>query len=487
VAVDVHGHVHGRVADDLQDDPGTDPEREQRRHAGVANVVEPHATEPTFAVDPLQAAFNVQGPGVELDVGPVQPARFGPSKPEHDQRHPEGVEPVTPHSREEPPRLVGSERVDAGGFWEPGDVAEVERHPETPQQPRAPGTLRRWRRRLADERAEGQVYRDLAERRSGEERDILLGLAHAEERHAAHWANLLGDDAGPVRAGHPRMRLLAWLARRFGSVFVLALAQRAESRTPYDVDADATAAMAADERIHQEVVRGLAARGRARVSGTFRAAVFGANDGLVSNLSLVLGVTGGGVSAQTVLLTGVAGLLAGALSMGAGEYVSVRSQRELLAASHPDPVATRYVPWLDVDANELALVYRARGMSADEADQHAADQLRDRDPSPDRFAAGAEQDHNVVGTGIGAGLSSFAFFASGAAVPILPFLFGLTGLPAVTVALLLVGVALLVSGAIVGVLSGGPPLRRGLRQLAIGAGAAGVTYALGLLVGSAVG
>jgi VIT1/CCC1 family predicted Fe2+/Mn2+ transporter len=356
---------------------------------------------------------------------------------------------------------------------------------------RSSATLRRWRRRLADEHAEAQVYRHLAERRSGEDRDVLLGLARAEERHAAHWARLLGDQAGRPRSGNPRMRLLAWLAHRFGSVFVLALAQRAEARTPYDGDADATAAMTADERIHEEVVRGLAARGRARVSGTFRAAVFGANDGLVSNLSLVLGVTGGGVAAHTVLLTGVAGLLAGALSMGAGEYVSVRSQRELLAASRPDPTAPRYLPWLDVDANELALVYRARGMSTEEADRHAAEQLADLDPSPDRFAAGsgagADPDHDVVGSGMGAALSSFTFFASGAAVPIVPFLFGLTGLTAVLVALVLVGAALLVSGAIVGILSGGPPLRRGLRQLAIGAGAAGITYALGLLVGGAVG
>ena len=193
--------------------------------------------------------------------------------------------------------------------------------------------MRRWRGWLADEREEAKVYRDLASRRSGEEREILLRLAEAEERHAAHWADLLGDDVGPDRRGAPRMRLLAFLARKFGSVFVLALAQRAETRSPYRFDDDATAAMAADERIHEEVVRGLAVRGRARVSGTFRAAVFGANDGLVSNLSLVLGVTGGGASTTTVLLTGLAGLLSGALSMGAGEYVSVRSQRELLAAS----------------------------------------------------------------------------------------------------------------------------------------------------------
>ncbi len=336
------------------------------------------------------------------------------------------------------------------------------------------------------------MYRDLAARRSGEEREILLGLAEAEERHAAHWADLLGDDVGRTRRGAPRMRLLALLARRFGSVFVLALAQRAETRSPYRFDDDATAAMAADERVHEEVVRGLAVRGRARVSGTFRAAVFGANDGLVSNLSLVLGVAGGGASTTTVLLTGLAGLLAGALSMGAGEYVSVRSQRELLAASAPDVSdAHTVLPALDLDANELALVYRARGVPADEARRRADAVLRSDNParsvSPGPEAGDAGDRHEVVGTGLGAALSSFAFFASGAAVPILPFLVGLTGTAALVAATVLVGLVLMLTGATVGVLSGGSPLRRAARQLAIGAGAAAATYGLGVLFGATLG
>ena len=245
--------------------------------------------------------------------------------------------------------------------------------------PRTPATLRRWRQYLADERAEAAVYRDLAGRRTGEERAILLALAEAEGRHAAHWLELLGPDVGRPLRGDWRTRTLAFLARRFGSVFVLALAQRAEARSAYATDADATPTMAADERIHEEVVRGLATRGRNRMSGTFRAAVFGANDGLVSNLALVLGVGASGVAQATVLLTGIAGLLAGALSMGAGEFVSVRSQRELLSASTPDPGAREALPHLDVDANELALVYRARGMSEAEADAHAREVLEGLD------------------------------------------------------------------------------------------------------------
>jgi VIT1/CCC1 family predicted Fe2+/Mn2+ transporter len=349
--------------------------------------------------------------------------------------------------------------------------------------------LRRWRQYLADEKAEAAVYRDLASRRGGEEREILLALADAEGRHEQHWFDLLGDQVGKPRRGDLRTRSLGFLARRFGSVFVLALAQRAEARSPYESDSDATPAMAADERIHAEVVRGLAERGRNRLSGTFRAAVFGANDGLVSNLALVIGISASGVPNQVVLLTGIAGLLAGALSMGAGEYVSVRSQRELLEASTPDPESNSALPNLDVDANELALVYRARGMTPEAAVARASAML-DKN-SPDDHSLG-EQDtqmdrHEAVGTGIGAAISSFCFFASGAVIPVLPHILGLQGVAALLVAAVLVGLALLGTGAVVGLLSGGPPLHRALRQLGIGYGAAAVTYLLGLLFGTTTG
>ncbi|MBT1636418.1 MULTISPECIES: VIT1/CCC1 transporter family protein [Clavibacter] len=356
-----------------------------------------------------------------------------------------------------------------------------------------PAQVRRWRQYLADERAEAAVYRDLAGRRTGEEREILLALAEAEGRHADHWIELLGDRVGrPVR-GDVRTRILGLLARRFGSVFVLALAQRAESRSPYADDADATDAMAADERVHEEVVRGLATRGRMRLSGTFRAAVFGANDGLVSNLALVLGITATGVPNAVILATGLAGLLAGALSMGAGEFVSVRSQRELLEASAPDPATRDALPHLDVDANELALVYRARGMTEEEALAHADEVLRDlaaeTRPIPVSIAgvAASDDEHESVGTAWGAALSSFCFFASGAVIPVLPYLFGLQGLAALVIACVLVAIALSITGAVTGLLSGGPPLRRAGRQLLIGFGAAGATYLLGLLFNTQAG
>lgn len=338
--------------------------------------------------------------------------------------------------------------------------------------------VRRWRRYLANERAEAATYRDLASRRTGEERDILLSLAEAEGRHEAHWLALLGDDIGDPRRGELRTRVLGWFARRFGSVFVLALAQRAEAGSPYEADSDATRSMAADERIHEEVVRGLAARGRARISGTFRAAVFGANDGVVSNFALVLGIGATGVPPQFVILAGIAGLLAGALSMAAGEFVSVSSQRELLESSSPGLHRGGALPDLDVNANELALVYRARGLTEREAAAKAAAVLRDHDADTDQDVTRFEE----VGSARDAALSSFLFFSAGAIVPVIPYLLGATGLLAVVIAALAVGVVLLATGAVVGLVSGASPLRRALRQLAIGYAAAAVTYALGSLV-----
>ncbi len=355
-----------------------------------------------------------------------------------------------------------------------------EQHPALPDP--SPATLRRWRRRLADEREEARVYRELAGRRRGEEREILLALAEAEDRHAAHWERLLGERRGRPRRGSLRLRLLALLARRLGWVFVLALVQRAEHRIPLGAP-DVPESIVADERIHAEVVRGLAIRSRARLSGTLRAAVFGVNDGLVSNIALVLGVVGGGAAAETVLLTGLSGLLAGALSMAAGEYVSVSSQRELLAASVPDEAARESIPRLDVDANELALVYRARGMSEQEAQRRAHAALH-RGPTAPLPELPGVADPDVVGTGVQAAASSFVFFALGAALPVLPFLAGLSGGAAVAAAGAATGTALLAVGAVVGVLSGASPLRRALRQLAIGAGAAAATYLLGLLFGT---
>ncbi|GAB3522941.1 VIT1/CCC1 transporter family protein [Arthrobacter monumenti] len=366
--------------------------------------------------------------------------------------------------------------------------------PDRPERPEPSASdVRRWEQYLADERAEAAVYRYLARKRRGEERSILLALAEAEGRHEQHWLALLGEHAGTPRRPSVRNRVLGYLAKRFGSVFVLALAQRAEGRSPYANDDDATAAMAADEQIHEEVVRGLATRGRNRLSGSFRAAVFGANDGLVSNLALVIGMSATGVGSGIVLAAGISGLLAGALSMGAGEYVSVRSQRELLRASRPTQITLTAASQLDIDSNELVLVYRARGMSQEAAEHRAAERMGiyscDCDPSlslQEPEVESKREEHEAVGTGWGAAISSFCFFASGAIMPVLPYIFGLQGLIAAIVAAVLVGLALLATGAVVGLLSGAPPIKRALRQLGIGYGAAAVTYLLGLLFGVTV-
>ena len=354
-----------------------------------------------------------------------------------------------------------------------------------PAQP-TPADRRQWARYLVEERAEGAVYANLAARREGEEREILLSLAEAERRHEQHWLDLLGGEPSRLPRAGLRSRMLGWMASRFGSIFVLALAQSAEARSPYDTEEFATAAMRADEKVHHEVVRGLAARGRRRLSGSFRAAVFGANDGLVSNLALVLGIGATGVSGGFVLFSGIAGLLAGALSMGAGEFVSVRSQRELLASTEENSDADATAGDLDIDANELALVYRARGMAQDESLVRAQRVVEAAQAGIRRDATGPigiHADHEVIGSDWAAAISSFLLFSSGAIIPVLPWIFGLSGTAAILVALVLVGIALLATGAMVGILSGGPPLKRALRQLAIGVGAAAITYGLGLAFG----
>ena len=357
--------------------------------------------------------------------------------------------------------------------------------------------IKRWRKHLAEERMEARTYRDLSEHRTGEERAVLLQLEEAERRHEEYWLARLGENALPAPKPPLRTRAASLLAHLFGTIFILAMAQRAEQRSSRDVDDDVPTHMQADEHIHAEVIRSLAAKSRETLAGTFRAAVFGANDGLVSNLALVLGVAASGMEPHAVLLTGVSGLLAGALSMGAGEWVSVHSQRELLDASIPDPDAHQAVTDLDVNANELALVFRARGESEEEAEAHAA-QVFAKLAKPAtsesgaiavRAALGGQESDGAgeqVGTPMNAALSSFCFFATGAFFPLIPYILGLTGLTAIIVAAAIVGVALLFTGGVVGILSGQPPMPRALRQLLVGFGAAVVTYLLGLLFGTSV-
>ena len=367
--------------------------------------------------------------------------------------------------------------------------APARHHPVT--QP-SDAQIRRWRRYLADEESEARIYRYLAQRAEGKDREILMQVAEAEKRHQQHWRDMLGEHVGkPVRPSLSSA-FLQFMAKHFGSVFILAMAQMAESRSPYAEDPDATEEMAADEAIHEEIIRALATSGREKLSGNFRAAVFGANDGLVSNLALTIGITASGASSSMVLLSGIAGLLAGALSMAAGEFVSVRSQRELLDASQPTQVTLRVAGDLDIDANELELIYRARGMDEEAAHHRALERFGyldcDCDPSLSHRADEEGEEENVaLGTDIGAAAASFSFFASGALVPILPYIFGISGVWAMALSLLFVAMALGFTGGIVGLLSGSSPMRRGLRQILIGLGAAGITYLLGLAFGTTLG
>ena len=290
--------------------------------------------------------------------------------------------------------------------------------------------IRRWRQYLADERAESAGYRELGERRTGEEREILLALADAEKRHEAHWLDLLGDAAEPPPRSSLRTRLLVFLASHFGAVFVLALMQRAEGRSPYETDADASQT---DGGRRADPRRGAARTGGARageqLSGTFRAAVFGANDGLVSNLALVLGIGATGVDARTILFTGIAGLLAGRCRWAPGS--TSRCGRNASCCSPPGPTRESHsaLPHLDVDANELALVYRARGMDPSEAEEHARTVLATLHLDADAPETAEVDPHEAVGSAWSAAISSFCFFASGALIPVLPYLFGATGGP----------------------------------------------------------
>lgn len=402
-----------------------------------------------------------------------------------------------------------------------------------------PEQIKRWRRYLAEERDEAKIYRAIAKKRSGMNREILLELADAEKRHEDYWLAHLGTHAEPAPHSPWYVRLLQGLAIKIGSIFVLAMMQRSEERGTYDVDTDATPQMAADEHLHSEVVRALAARSRARFSGRARALVFGVNDGLVSNLALVAGIAGTGVAPSIVLVTGLTGLVAGALSMGAGEYISITSQRELLESSRPNPDVKQRLPMLDRAANELKLLFMARGEKPEEAAAHAvlaleaidaqlqsrtlskavspnhpqdssqseppneATALGDtttssasimsteesREKADNPFALAFEDtpsgELEAIGSGSQAAVSSFLAFTLGAFVPLIPFLLGFSGIPAISAAVVLVGLMLLMIGGTIGILSGKPPFLRALRQAAIGIGAAVVTYLLGLAAGGA--
>ncbi len=218
--------------------------------------------------------------------------------------------------------------------------------------------------------------------------------------------------------------------------------------------------------------------------GWLRPAVFGAMDGLVSNLALMTGVAGGAVSHRTIVITGLAGLAAGAFSMAAGEYTSVASQRELVEAEL-DVERRELRKHPKDEERELAELYQARGVEPGLA-REVARQLS-KDPEQALEIHAREElgiDPGDLPSPTVAAVSSFGSFALGALLPVLPYLLGATAL---WPALLLAFLGLFACGAIVARVTAKSWWYSGLRQLALGGAAAGVTYALGTLFGTAVG
>jgi VIT1/CCC1 family predicted Fe2+/Mn2+ transporter len=223
-----------------------------------------------------------------------------------------------------------------------------------------------------------------------------------------------------------------------------------------------------------------------RRSGSIRAAVFGMNDGLVSNLSLVLGVAGAGVPPGTLLVTGFAGLLAGACSMAVGEYVSVASQRDLLKRQI-DLERRELAESPQEEAGELALIYRQKGLSAEQAARTTSELLKNPEAALDTLVR--EElglDPEDLGSPLSAAGSSFVTFALGAVLPLLPYLL-VPGAYATLASCVLAAVVLSGVGALIGFVSGTSPWRSGLRMLLLGSAAAGVTFGLGRLVGASLG
>ena len=369
----------------------------------------------------------------------------------------------------------------------------------------------RYLRYLAAERASGRMYRALADMTSGQRREALLELASIEDRHAAHWMALLHtagvqipEDTGELE---PDDAQVLQRARSMGLDAVLGDLEQAErdAQGMYDAEPDALPGMSEDEREHAAVLAGLGGtdtpaaasdvRGqlnraepwhRTDKSGALRAAIFGISDGLVSNTALVMGFAGSGVDRGTVLFAGVAGLLAGAFSMAAGEYVSVASQTDLFRRELAlEERELREKPL--EEQRELELLYRAKGLDADTAKKTAEKIMADPKTALDTLAReelGLDPDE--LGNPKRVAASSFAAFAVGAAVPVIPYFF-LSGLTALFVAVTLAVIAMLVVGGTVGRVSGLGVARSAARQLLVGGGAAAVTYIVGRLVGTSVG
>jgi VIT1/CCC1 family predicted Fe2+/Mn2+ transporter len=358
--------------------------------------------------------------------------------------------------------------------------------------------IARFQSNLKDELEAAGLYESIADAEKDEERaSIFRELAGVERAHAAVWAEKLkaaGVAPAPLRRGF-RTRLLAILAKAFGPRSVVPILQGIEKNADggYARQADAKAlGMDKQEKVHSKIFAGMESGGpsilsgeawhRRDTGGSLRAAVFGINDGLVSNFSLIMGVAGASQDTRNILIAGVAGMLAGAFSMGAGEYVSVRSQRELFERElGKEEEELRDSP--EEEQAELALIYRAKGIPKEAADQLAASILSNPGTALDTLAR--EElglDPGDLGSPWRVAISSFGAFVAGAIIPLFPFFF-LAGSRGIVVSAVLAGVALFGVGATLSLFTGRNLFVSGLRMLGIGAMVAVVTNLLGRLLG----
>jgi vacuolar iron transporter family protein len=336
---------------------------------------------------------------------------------------------------------------------------------------------------------------------------VYSRLAAIESAHAEFWKRqiaALGQHVPQLRPGF-RTRALEWLARRFGPSFVLPTVNTLEQMDSgsYEAQPEAVAGgLPAAERSHARIIEALAAPSPAGLSGAtlarlegrhrgmggnaLRAAVLGANDGLVSNLSLIMGVAGADLAPRTILVTGLAGLLAGACSMALGEWLSVNTARE----SAQRQIATEAAELEQVpeeEQEELALIYQAKGLPEELAKTLAQQLIANKKTALDtlvREELGIDPDE-LGGSAWAAAATSFMLFTVGAIFPVAPY-FALAGLPALIASLAASGVALILIGAGTALFTGRGAVFSGARQLAVGLAAAGVTFGIGKLIGVAI-
>ncbi len=337
--------------------------------------------------------------------------------------------------------------------------------------------------------------------------EVYRRLAAVERRHADAWIQQMSAAGGEVPQYRPsgRTRTLIWLARRFGIGLILPSLASLEQIHGHEYlqTADAAAAhMAGDERTQARLLRRvsqatgglegsavaqLESRHRAAGGNALRAAVLGANDGLVSHLSLVMGVAGANLSGRAILISGFAGLLAGAFSMALGEWLSVQSSREL----HQHQIGLEQAEIKaspEEEAEELALIYQARGLDETQARAMASKIISDEAAALDTLAReelGVDP-RSLGGSAWEAALISLVLFAVGAIVPVIPFIV-LTGTAAVAASVAFSAVALFVIGAGITLFTGRPIFTSGMRQVLFGLAAAAATYAIGRLIGASIG